>query len=106
VTGEGSGAAETLFAQGQLAHTLARMSPAGELGPLPVEEGGLGLEYSRLSRAILWLHHQCRHCPERDGVGCKLLPPGGPEQITPLLDAASQMANEGRIEGCAKMGEE
>jgi len=31
-----------------------------------VEEQDVNLAYSRLSRAILWVHNQCRHCPERE----------------------------------------
>ncbi len=104
VTGEGSGDAETLFAQGQLAHTLARMSPSGELGQQPIEAGDVGMAYSRLSRAILWLHHQCRRCPERAGVGCRALSGSGEGNLTPLLDAAGEMANDGRIKGCVRMG--
>lgn len=103
VTDEGSGDAETLFAQGQLAHTLAQMSPAGELGLLPAHDGEAGLAFSRLSRAILWVHHHCRHCPERDGVGCQAVSSGEQGEPAPLLDIAGEMANEGRIEGCTMM---
>ncbi len=103
VTDEGSGDAETLFAQGQLAHTLAQMSPMGKLGPLPVEGEDKGLGYSRLSRAILWVHHQCRHCTEREDVGCLAASRTNVGQTTPLLDVASELAYKGRIEGCVKM---
>jgi hypothetical protein len=103
VTEEGSGQAEALFAQGQLAHMLAQMgavellSSEDELG-----DDDVGLAYSRLSRAILWIHDQCRHCPEREGVTCKVAT-DWPEQPVPLLDVAGEVANTGRIAGCIKM---
>jgi hypothetical protein len=103
VTDEGSGHAEALFAQGQLAHALAQMSPVREPGRFSVGNGDMGLAFSRLSRAILWIHHQCRRCPEREAVGCKVASIDGSEQPTPLLDVASEIANEGRIKGCIKM---
>jgi hypothetical protein len=105
VAEEGTGEAEALFAQGQLAHALAEMGAvefvAGEEDEDHDDED-LSLAYSRLSRAALWLHDQCRHCPERDGVGCKVAL-DWPERPAPLLDVATEVANTGRIEGCIKM---
>jgi hypothetical protein len=103
VTEEGAGQAEALFAQGQLAHMLAQMgavellSSEDDLG-----DDDVGLAYSRLSRAILWIHDQCRHCPEREEVACKVAT-DWPEQPVPLLDVAGEVANTGRIAGCIKM---
>jgi len=89
---------ESLFAQAQLAHLLAQLDKAGS-----IEEEGqqaeTALTYSRLSRAILWVHNQCRHCPERDGVACKVAV-NGPVHPVPLMDAASEIAHTGRVEGC------
>ncbi len=104
VTEEGTGEAEALFAQGQLAHTLARMGTVELLSPdedAEVEDAGMA--YSRLSRAILWVHNQCRRCSEREGVACKVAT-GWEERPVPLLDIASEIANTSRIAGCIKMG--
>lgn len=94
---EEAGEAEALFAQGRLAHLLAQLDT-----PVDVE-GGSELEaaraYSRLSRAILWVHNSCRHCPQRAGVTCRAVS-GDPQQPVPLLDVAGRIANTGRIEGC------
>jgi hypothetical protein len=61
------------------------------------EEGSLA--YPRLSRAILWVHNQCRRCPEREVLACEVAT-NWPERPVPLLDVASEIANTGRIEGC------
>jgi hypothetical protein len=102
VSEEGAGEAEALFAQGQLAHALAQLGTVEGLDPDHLEDEEVALSYSRLSRAILWLHHQCRHCPERDGVACKAAS-SSPQRSVPLLDVASEIANVGRIRGCIKM---
>lgn len=103
VTEEGLGQAEALFAQGQLAHMLAQMGAVELLSPTEGDdESEISLAYSRLSRAILWVHDQCRSCPERDEVACKAAT-SGTEHPLPLLDAAGEMANTGRIAGCVKM---
>ncbi len=102
VSEEGTGEAEALFAQGQLAHALAQLGTVEGLDPDHLEDEEVALSYSRLSRAILWLHHQCRHCPERDGVACKAAS-SSPQRSVPLLDVASEIANIGRIRGCIKM---
>jgi hypothetical protein len=102
VTEEGTGEAEALFAQGQLAHTLARMGTVELLSPdEDVEVEDASVAYSRLSRAILWVHNQCRRCPERDGVACKVATGWG-ERPVPLLDVASEIANTSRVAGCIK----
>jgi hypothetical protein len=92
------GEAEAFFAQGQLAHLLAQMDT-----PIDDAAGNHDLEtaraYSRLSRAILWVHNQCRHCPERTGMTCRAAG-AGPDQPLPLLDVAGQIANTGGIVGC------
>jgi hypothetical protein len=92
---------ESLFAQAQLAHLLAHMDKASSV---KVEEEGAdsALTYSRLSRAILWVHNQCRHCPERDQVACKAAL-NGPMHPVPLLDTASEIAHTGQIEGCVML---
>jgi hypothetical protein len=105
LTEEGAGEAEAFFAQGQLAYMLAQMGTvellaADEMGEIERED--LDLAYSRLSRAVLWVHHQCRHCPEREGVACKVAT-NWPERPVPLLDVGGEIANTGRIEGCIKM---
>jgi len=100
---EGPSPAEAFFAQGQLAHMLAQMGAVELLSP--DEEDGeqeISLAYSRLSRAILWVHDQCRFCPERDEVACKVAT-FSPERPTPLIDVAGEVANTGRIAGCIKM---
>jgi len=99
---EGSGPAEALFAQGQLAHLLAQMGTVELLHTDDVEEQDAALAYSRLSRAILWVHDQCRSCSMRDGVACRAAT-GWPDQPVPLVDVASEVANTSRIEGCVKM---
>jgi hypothetical protein len=102
---EGAGEAEALFAQGQLAHMLAQMGTVEVLAldeTDEVEEEDVALAYSRLSRAILWMHNQCRHCPERHGVACKVAT-NWPERPVPLLDIASEISNTSRIMGCVKM---
>jgi hypothetical protein len=102
VTQQGAGEAETLFAQGQLAHLLAQLGVVEGVEPDHLEDGEAALLYSRLSRAILWLHHQCRHCPEREEVACQVAT-HWPERPVPLIAAASEIANTGRIEGCVRM---
>lgn len=103
MTEEGTSQAEALFAQGQLAHMLAQMGAVELLSPAEDdEEKEISLAYSRLSRAILWVHDQCRSCPERDEVACKVAT-SGTERPLPLLDVAGEMANTGRIAGCIKM---
>lgn len=101
-TEEGMGQAEALFAQGQLAHMLAEMGAVELLSPEEGDEEEIALAYSRLSRAILWVHDQCRFCPEREGVACRVAT-SGPERPMPLLDVAGEVANTGRIAGCIKM---
>jgi hypothetical protein len=100
--GEGSGPAEALFAQGQLAHMLAQMGTVELLQSDDVEEQDAALAYSRLSRAILWIHDQCRSCPMRDGVACQAAT-GWPDRPVPLVDVASEVANTSRVEGCIKI---
>jgi hypothetical protein len=105
VTEEGAGEAEALFAQGQLAHMLAQMGSVevmafDEMDDMREED--MALAYSRLSRAILWMHNQCRHCREREGVACKVAA-NWPERPVPLLDVAGEIANTGRIVGCIRM---
>jgi hypothetical protein len=102
VSEEGTGEAEALFAQGQLAHMLAQMGAVELMASDEIEEPDLALAYSRLSRAILWIHTQCRRCPERDGVACKVAT-NWQEHPVPLLDVAGEIANTSRIEGCIKM---
>ena len=102
VTEEGVGEAEALFAQGQLAHVLAQFGTVEGLDPDEVEDGDVSLAYSRLSRAILWLHDQCRQCPERDGVSCRAVA-DSPDRPVPLLDVAGEISNTGRIQGCVRM---
>jgi len=102
VTAEGEGVAEALFAQAQLAHLLAQAGSAEELFPDDMDEEAITMTYSRLSRAILWMHGQCRRCPEREGITCKVAT-NWPERPVPLLDVAAEVANTGRIEGCIKM---
>jgi hypothetical protein len=99
---EDSGPAEALFAQGQLAHMLAQMGTVELLHTDDVEEQDAALAYSRLSRAILWVHDQCRFCPKREGVACSAAT-GWPDRPVPLVDVASEVANTSRIEGCIKM---
>jgi hypothetical protein len=103
VTEEGVSGAEALFAQGQLAHTLAQMATVEGLDVEEMDNDEMARAYSRLSRSILWLHNQCRRCPERDGVGCLVARVAGVEQPVPLLDVASVIANQGRVEGCIYM---
>jgi hypothetical protein len=100
--GEGVGQAEALFAQGQLAHMLAQTGTVELMAPDAVKDDDMALAYSRLSRAILWVHDQCRDCPERDGVTCKVAT-NWPDRPVPLLDIASEIANTGHIAGCVKM---
>lgn len=95
-----AGDAEALFAQGQLAHLLSRLDGTHE-GALLGQDPEAARAYSRLSRAILWLHNQCRHCPQRDGVAC-LAASGGPTSPLPLLDVTGEIARSGRVEGCIK----
>lgn len=105
VTEEGVGEAEALFAQGQLAHMLAQMGSVEVMAFDEMEEledEDRALAYSRLSRAILWMHNQCRHCPEREVVACKVAT-DWPERPVPLLDVAGEIANTGRIAGCVRM---
>jgi hypothetical protein len=101
VTEEGTGEAEALFAQGQLAHTLAQMGAVELMSFEGLRDEEMSLAYSQLSRGILWVHNQCRHCPERDQVACKVAA-NWPERPVPLLDIAGEMASTGRIEGCIK----
>jgi hypothetical protein len=102
VTEEGTGEAETLFAQGQLAHVLAELGSMEGLFPDEAGDEDMALTYSRLSRAVLWVHTQCRGCPERDGVACKAAD-NWPEHPVALLDVAGEIANTSRIGGCIKM---
>jgi hypothetical protein len=105
VVEDGPGGAEALFAQGQLAHTLAEMGAVEFMAPgedMEQDDEDLALAYSRLSRSALWIHDQCRHCPERAGVSCRVAD-NWPERPVPLLDIASEVANTGRIGGCIKM---
>lgn len=99
---EGIGEAEALFTQGQLAHMLAQMGAVELLSPDEAGREEIGLAYSRLSRAMLWIYDQCRSCPEREGVACKVAT-GWPEDPVPLLDVAGEIANTGRIAGCVRM---
>jgi hypothetical protein len=102
---EGAGQAEVFFAQGQLAHMLAQMGTVELLASddmSEIKQEDLDLAYSRLSRAVLWMHHQCRHCPERDGVACRVAA-NWPERPVPLLDVGGEIANTGRIIGCVRM---
>jgi len=103
VTEEGEGEAESLFAQAQLAHLLAQMGAKDPLyGSEAIDEETKSQTYSRMSRAALWLHNHCRHCPEREGITCKVAV-GGPVLPMPLLDVGAEIANTGRIVGCVKM---
>jgi hypothetical protein len=99
VAADGEGEAEALFAQGQLAHTLAQLGSEEFLSLDDIDGEDDALAYSRLSRAILWIHNQCRRCPERDEVTCKVAT-NWPERPVPLLDVAGELANTGRIAGC------
>jgi hypothetical protein len=72
------------------------------MDPQDLEDEELALTYSRLSRAILWTHNQCRHCSEREAVACKVAS-GGSDHPAPLIEVASEIANTGRIEGCIRM---
>jgi hypothetical protein len=99
---EGAGDAEALFAQAQLAFLLAQLGEPEELDLEELDEEEGMLAYSRLSRAIMWVHHKCRHCPEREEVVCKVATIR-PDQPVPLLDVASEVANTGRIAGCIQM---
>jgi hypothetical protein len=99
---EGAGEAEALFAQAQLAFMLAQLGEPEELDLDEFEDEEDTLAYSRLSRAIMWVHHKCRHCPEREEVTCKVATIR-PERPVPLLDVASEVANTGRIAGCIQM---
>ncbi len=103
VTEEGLGVAEAFFAQGQLAHTMAQMGTVELMAAEGIEEENIAVVYSRLSRAILWVHNQCRNCPEREGVTCRVAA-SWPERPVPLLDIASEIANTGRIAGCINTG--
>ena len=103
VTEEGAGEAEALFAQGRLAHMLAEMGAIELMAPEEgMENDDVSLAYSRLSRAILWIHSQCRSCLERDGVTCRVAT-NWPARPVPLLDIAGEVANTARIGGCIKM---
>jgi len=97
--GDGEGEAEGLFAQGQLAHMLAQLGADELMPPDEIESGESALAYSRLSRAILWVHNCCRHCSERDEVACQVAS-SWPQRPVPLLDVASELASTGRIGGC------
>lgn len=102
VTEEGAGEAEALFAQGQLAHMLAQTGMIEIMGSDEVGDKDTARAYSRLSRAILWIHNACRQCSEREGVACKVAT-GWPEHPVPLLDVAGEIANTGHITGCIKL---
>lgn len=102
VTEEGTGEAEALFAQGQLAHTLAQMGRVELMSLEDIEDEDISAAYSQLSRGILWIHNQCRHCPKREEVTCKVAS-NWPERPVPLLDIAGEIANTGRIAGCIKL---
>ncbi len=112
---EGAGEAEALFAQAQLAYMLAQLGEPDDWDVEEWEDWEEGeeeeeeeekeedkLAYSRLSRAIMWVHHKCRHCPERDEVSCKVVTIR-PRQPVPLLDVASEVASSGRLQGCIQM---
>jgi hypothetical protein len=103
VTEEGAGDAEALFAQGQMAHVLAQLGSVGIMSSEEVEEEDDARAYSQMSRAMLWLHNQCRHCPEREGVACRAAT-GWQERPVPLLETSAEIASTGRIAGCIKMG--
>ncbi len=92
---------ESLFAQAQLAHVLAQMDKASG-NDEEEQDADAAVTYSQLSRAILWVHNQCRHCPERDEVACKVAV-NGPDHPVPLLDTASEIAQTGQIEGCIRL---
>ena len=92
---------ESLFAQAQLAHVLAQMDKTSDVD-VEDQDPDAALTYSQLSRAILWVHNQCRHCPQRDGVACKAAV-NGPDHPVPLLDTASEIAHTGQIEGCVRL---
>jgi len=92
---------ESLFAQAQLAHVLAQMDKTSDVD-VEDQDPDTALTYSQLSRAILWVHNQCRHCPERDGVACRAAV-NGPDHPVPLLDTASEIAHTGQIEGCVRL---
>ena len=81
---------------------LAQLGTVEGLDPDQVEDGDVSLAYSRLSRAILWLHDQCRQCPEREGVSCRAVS-DSPERPVPLIDVAGEISNTGRIQGCVRM---
>ncbi len=102
VTAEGEGEAEALFAQAQLAHLLSQAGSMEGLSSEEMDEEEMAMAYSRLSRAILWVHSQCRHCPERQEISCRAAD-NWPEQPVPLLDVAAEIANTGRIGGCVRM---
>lgn len=102
VTEEGTGEAEAFFAQGQLAHTLAEIGTIDPLSSTATRDEDMALLYSQLSRAILWIHNQCRACPERAGVTCQVAS-NWPERPVPLVDIAGEMAGTGRIEGCIRI---
>ena len=104
VTEEGEGEAEAFFAQARMAHLLSQLGASGPLRAELTEEDSelLSQVYSRLSRAVLWLHDHCRRCPEREGITCRAAV-GGPVLPMPLLDVAAEMANTNRIVGCVKM---
>lgn len=102
VTAEGAGDAEALFAQGQLAHLLAQLGSTEAWEPEQTDGEAAPVSYSRLSRAILWVHNQCRRCPQRDAVSCRVAL-GWAERPVPLIDVAADVANAGRIEGCIRM---
>ena len=102
VTEEGAGDAEALFAQGQMAHVLAQLGSVGIMPSEEFEEEEDARAYSQMSRAMLWLHNQCRRCPKRDGVTCTVAT-GWHEQPVPLLETSAEIASTGRIAGCVKM---
>ncbi len=102
VTAEGEGEAEALFAQAHLAHLLAQAGSMEDLSPDEVDEEEMAMAYSRLSRAILWVHNQCRRCSERQEITCRVAT-NWPDQPVPLLDVAAEIANTSRIGGCIRM---
>lgn len=103
VTVEGEGEAEALFAQAQLAHLLAQAGSMGDLSSDEMDEEEMTMAYSRLSRAILWVHNQCRRCPERQEIACRVAD-NWPERPVPLVDVATEIANTSQIGGCIRMG--
>jgi len=98
----GAGGAEALFAQGQLAHILAQTGAIELASEDDLGEEATATAYSRLSRAILWVHNRCRGCTERREIACRAAT-GWQEGPVPLLDIAGEFATTGQIAGCILM---